>query len=121
MQPVKRLKRLPAPPGAFEPYQSTREASVLQQQSAPTLPKLAEANFQQLDQPVLKPPRLKAAPPSKPYTNKMTSVPPSVPIFMLADVKQIVAQAIQTALIKALRSLPANNCPIANLTPTTAF
>ena len=50
---------------------------------------------------VLKPPRPKAAPPSRPQANKKTSVPPGVPTFTLADVDQIVAQAVQTALAKA--------------------
>ena len=60
----------------------------------------------------------------------MTSVPPSVPIFTLANIDQIVAQAVQTALAKAQRLQtipdlqkppPVDGCPIVNLTPATAF
>ena len=38
----------------------------------------------------------------------MTSVPPSVPTFTLANVNQIMAQVVQTALAKAqrLRTIP---------------
>ena len=58
----------------------------------------------------------------------MTSVPPSVPTFTLADVDQMVTRAVQTALAKAqqlqtipnLQELPlVNNCPIVNLTLAT--
>ena len=51
----------------------------------------------------------------------MTSVPPGVPTFTLADIEQIVALAVQIALVKAQGLPPANNCPIVNLTPVTAF
>ena len=63
----------------------------------PTLLKLAGANVKRLDLLVFKPPCLKL----KPQANKMTSIPPGIPTFTLADVEQIVAQAVQTALVKA--------------------
>ena len=91
VQHVKCLKRLPAPPFAFEPYQLTKEASALQQQSMSTLLKLAGANFKHLDPLVLKPPSLKAVLPSKALIDKMTSIPPSIPTFTPADMEQIVA------------------------------
>ena len=60
----------------------------------------------------------------------MTSVLPGIPTFMSANVDQIVTQAIRTALAKAQRLQTVfnpqepplvDNCPIANLIPTTAF
>ena len=117
MQPVERLKRLPAPPDAFESHQSTREAPALQQQFTSTLLKPAGTNFKQLDLLVFKPLHPKLIP----QTNKMTSVPPGVPTFTLADMEQIVALAVQIALVEAQGLPPANNRPIVNLTPVTAF
>ena len=60
----------------------------------------------------------------------MTSVPPTAPTFTSANIDQIVAQAVQTALAKAQRLQtipdpqeppPVNNRPIVNITPATAF
>ena len=110
----------------FKPGNPTQQQSLLPpplQQSTSTPAKqtaqLAKANFKHLDLLVLKPPHSKAAPLSRPQANKVTSVPPSIPTFTLANIDQIVAQAVQTTLAKAqrLRRIPdlqesplVNNC-----------
>ena len=124
-------------PGTFKPDSLTQQQSplpLLLQQSTLTPAKptaqLAGANFKHLDLLGLKPPHTKAAPPSRPQANKMTSVPPSAPTFMLADINQIVARAVQTALAETQRLQTildpqepplVNNCPIVNLTFATVF
>ena len=124
-------------PGTFKPVSLTRQQSLLPlplQQSTLTpakpIAQLAGANFKHLDPLGLKPLRLKAAFQSKPQANKMTSVPPSVPTFMLADIDQIVARAVQTTLAETHRLQtipdpqeppPVDNCPIVNLIPAIAF
>ena len=124
-------------PVTFEPDSVTQQQLLLPPlllQSTSTLAKptaqLARAEFKHLDSLVLKPPRPKAALLSKSQANRMTSVPPSVLTFTSADVDQIVAQAVQTALAEAQRLQtifdlqelpPVDDCPIVNLTPATAF
>ena len=93
---------------------------------AKLIAQLAGTDFKHLDPLVLKPPRLKAVP----FTSKMTNVPTGNPTFTPANMEQIVALAIQIALVKAQRSQatpgphrapPVDDCPIVNLISATTF
>ena len=95
-------------PGTFEPDSPAKQQSLWPlplQQSTLTLAKptaqLARANFKYLDSLVLKSSHSKATPPSRPQAHKLTSVPPSVLNFTSANVDQIVAWAVLTALAEA--------------------
>ena len=51
----------------------------------------------------------------------MAQIQPIMPTFTSANVKQIVTQAVQTALAKTQGSPTVKERPIANLTPAIAF